>query len=193
MSALKTGLAALALLCAALGIAVVLLWTRVNRLETIAATPSPPAAHTPPPSARDRSPDVEPDLAPRMEHLQTLTQKLYLSVAASNDELAEFYLHESFEAASEIQDEVPEYHGHPIALLIDRYLKPAYSELQNELKRGHDAVQLRARFSGIVAACNSCHGATQHPFIRIPDARSSNNPFLQNFAPGRPDGAGDSP
>jgi hypothetical protein len=45
-----------------------------------------------------------------------------------------------------------------------------------------DAARMRESMNAIVQACNACHTATQHAFIRITPGTEV-NPFNQSFAP----------
>jgi hypothetical protein len=122
-----------------------------------------------------------PELALLMGDLQRLTHKLALSADAGNAELAAFYLHESHEQLRKIQSEAPEYENIPVALLIDRLAHPAYALMQ-EAVSAKDAKLMREGAQTIVKACNACHTATQHGFIRITPGTEV-NPFNQSFAP----------
>ena len=128
----------------------------------------------------DESPRT-PELALLMGDLQRLTHKLALSADAGNPELAAFYLHESQEQLRKIQSEAPEYENLPIAVLVDRLAHPAYAPMQ-EAVTAKDVKRMREGMSGIVQACNACHTATQHGFIRITPGTEV-NPFNQSFAP----------
>ncbi|CAN5145311.1 hypothetical protein BH23VER1_BH23VER1_27400 [soil metagenome] len=127
------------------------------------------------------------ELAPYMGQLQTLTHKLALSIENSNHRLAEFYLYESLEALEEIKTEVPEYRGHPIALLVDQLATPTYQALATAIAEDKTQSSLTnqratAGFAAVVESCNSCHAITKHEFIKIPPSPST-NPFLQDFKP----------
>jgi hypothetical protein len=122
-----------------------------------------------------------PELALLMGDLQRLTHKLALSTDAGNAELAAFYLHESQEQLRKIQSEAPEYENLPVALLIDRLAHPAYAPMQ-EAVTAKDTKRMREGIHAIVQACNACHTATQHAFIRITPGTEV-NPFNQSFAP----------
>jgi hypothetical protein len=116
-----------------------------------------------------------------MGDLQRLTHKLALSAEAGNAELSAFYLHESQEQLRKIQSEAPEYENLPVALLIDRIAHPAYAPMQ-EAVMAKEAARMRESMNAIVQACNACHTATQHAFIRITPGTEV-NPFNQSFAP----------
>lgn len=138
------------------------------------------------------------ELAPPMGELQRMTHKLSLAVGGGDLELTAFYAYESIELLREIQRGIPEYDGHPIALLIDRMAMPAYDALTRALAdsgrprdraRSPDAAEAADTeaaeaagrgVAGVVAACNDCHRATSHTFIRITDERKR-NPFNQDF------------
>lgn len=126
------------------------------------------------------------ELAPPMGELQRLTHKLSLSIGGRDLELTAFYAYESLELLREIQREIPEYDGHPIALLIDRMAMPAYETSTRALTAAGDSAspartrEVEGAVAGLVAACNGCHEATRHGFIRITDERSR-NPFNQDF------------
>jgi hypothetical protein len=122
-----------------------------------------------------------PELALLMGDLQRLTHKLALSADAGNAELAAFYLHESQEQLRKIQTEAPEYENLPVALLIDRLAHPAYEPMQSAVT-AKDAKRMREGVQSIVQACNACHTATQHTFIRITPGTEV-NPFNQSFQP----------
>jgi hypothetical protein len=122
-----------------------------------------------------------PELALLMGDLQRLTHKLALSADAGNSELAAFYLHESQEHLRKIQTEAPEYENLPVALLIDRLAHPSYAPMQAAVT-AKDAKLMREGIHTIVQACNACHTATQHAFIRITPGTQA-NPFNQSFAP----------
>lgn len=122
-----------------------------------------------------------PELALLMGDLQRLTHKLALSAEAGNTELAAFYLHESQEQLRKIQTEAPEYENTPVALLIDRLAYPAYEPMQTAVT-AKDAPAMRQGIQTIVNACNACHTATQHAFIKITPG-SELNPFNQSFKP----------
>lgn len=155
--------------------------------------PAPPATSPTPVEAAANSslqPLIEappvPELALLMGTLQTLTHKLALSADAGNAPLAAFYLHESLEQLRTIQQEAPEYEKLPVAVLIERLALPAYSDLQ-KATAAQPPVQpeasrevLLAGLDRVVQACNECHAATQHGFIRITRGTEV-NPFNQSF------------
>ncbi len=125
------------------------------------------------------------ELAPYMGELQRLTHKLALSVAAGNGALAAFYAYESIEKLKEIQSDVPEYDGQPIALLIDRHGLPptlAFAKLAKQTPPGGNQLELERAMNQLIDACNTCHAATLHEFIKITPGTGV-NPFNQDFTP----------
>lgn len=125
------------------------------------------------------------ELAPYMAELQTLTHKLSLSIGSSNRPLARFYAYEMEANLEKIQAEVPEYDGQPIALLVDRMALPSLEKLHALLGSDMEPEEpdaLRRALDGVVDACNHCHQATLHGFIRI-TVETGKNPFSQSFEP----------
>ncbi len=126
------------------------------------------------------------ELAPPMGELQRLTHKLSLSIGGGNLDRTKFYAYESLALLREIQRDIPQYDGHPIALWIDRLAMPAYDALTKALIAAGETPTTALRndvgraVSGVVDACNACHEATSHAFIRIIDERER-NPFNQEF------------
>ena len=122
---------------------------------------------------------VEPELADYMSHLQHHTHKLTLSVEAENDALAEFYLHEVGEVAEQIEQLFPEHDGIPVATLARELLDPQLAALDSALEASRwDAA--KSGIDSLIDACNACHAATGHAFIRV--ERTNANPFNQSFA-----------
>ena len=121
-----------------------------------------------------------PGLAALMHILQTHAHKLQLSVAARNDRLAYFYLHELEETAEEIIADIGEYDGYPISALTREMLLPTIEALEESVK-GRDWEAADAGFAKLLKSCNGCHVAAGHGFIRI--APAEGNPFAQDFNP----------
>ncbi len=125
------------------------------------------------------------ELAPFMGELQRLTHKLSLAIVHANYELAEFYLYESLESMNDIKEQVPEYRGLPIALLIDQISGPKYDRLKSALRSGReskDNERAVAALNEVIGSCNQCHLTTGHGFIKITN-RGDFNPFNQDFVP----------
>jgi hypothetical protein len=129
--------------------------------------------------ASDAPPAVEPELASYMGDLQHHTHKLTLSIEAENSALAEFYLHEVGEIAAQIEALFPEHDGVPVARLAHELLDPRLAALGAALSgsRWDDA---HGGLRELVDACNACHAAAGHGFIRVEVTTA--NPFNQSFA-----------
>lgn len=123
-------------------------------------------------------PAVPPELASYMSQLQHHTHKLTLSIDAENGALAEFYLHEVGEITEQVEQLFPEHDGVPVARLVDDLLAPRLTALRESLARSRWD-QARSGLGELVAACNDCHAAAGHGFIRVEVTTA--NPFNQSF------------
>jgi len=125
----------------------------------------------------------EPGLAILMERIQTYTHKLQLSIEAGNAQLADFYLHELEETSEYVVEEIESYDGHAVGPLMASMLLPALERLEKPLKSGAPDAwpAVEQRFGEVIRACNDCHVATDHGYVRITPAAS--NPFPQDFSP----------
>lgn len=147
---------------------------------------TPSASHESSPTAQqdaasEAHEDEHAELALHMAHVQRWTHKAALAIDARNQPLADFYVHELSETVEMIQDEVPTYEGHAIAQLTGELLRPQIDTLAQVLDDG-DWSTIDARLSEIATACNTCHTATDHGFIRI-QVDDPDRPYLQTFAP----------
>ncbi len=79
----------------------------------------------------------------------------------------------------ELTGEIEEYDGHPVGELALGMLTPAVENVGSHLDEGNMEGALDA-YNKMINACNACHLATEHGFIKIAD-RSTENPFLQVF------------
>ena len=104
-----------------------------------------------------------------MTQMQYFTHKLGLAVSARNRELEGYYVHE-----------VEEYKGIPVGQLIRDTLLPTFEYLEKTLQTG-DAEAADVAYDKLIEACNACHKAAKHEFIRI--ERRTDNPYLQGFTP----------
>ena len=126
--------------------------------------------------------DVTPsgeDLASFMTHLQRHSHKLGLSIQAKNKPLAEFYLTELDEMFEIIQKKFPQYEGIQVAALSKAMIDPAKPALTKALAAS-DWPRATAAYDKYIAACNGCHQAAEHPFVKI--VPPTLNPFNQSFA-----------
>ncbi|MBK1835409.1 hypothetical protein [Roseibacillus ishigakijimensis] len=126
--------------------------------------------------------ETPPELAGYMSELGRLTHKMALAADADNRELAQFYRYESQVQLETIQREVPEYEGHPIALLVGRMALPAFARMETILTEDDSSRDdLLTGLDTVVQSCNQCHQATDHGFLKITRGTES-NPFNQSFA-----------
>ena len=123
--------------------------------------------------------DKEPALVDNMGAMQYFLHKLSLSIAARNDELADFYAHELEETIEEAE-EIKDYKGKPISQLVKGMLVPPFEALEDAIDDG-DWTTADTRLSEVINACNACHQATGFGFLRI--APATQNPFMQSFDP----------
>lgn len=121
----------------------------------------------------------EAELARYMANLQRWTHKAALALEARNADLADFYLHEVEETVETVQEEAPTYEGYPVGELTGELLVPAVASLDTALDRGEWSAVDR-RVEALQQACNECHRATDHGFVRI-DLRDLPNPYAQRF------------
>lgn len=121
------------------------------------------------------------ELAPAMASLQRFAEKLHLAGEAGNWELASFYEHEIEETAEPLIAGGFEADGHEVGPLVERWLLPAVERV-GEAIGAADRAAFGTAYGELVTACNACHAATGHGFVRIvvPDG----NPYpSQDFAP----------
>lgn len=135
----------------------------------------------PPDPAPERTVDHEEEegsVAPYMADLQRYAEKLYHAGASENWELARFYSHELEETAEAIERGGFAEDGQPLAPLVERWLTPTVERVEEARERA----AFDAAYADLVAACNTCHAATEHAFVRItvPTANAFTN---QEFAP----------
>lgn len=121
-----------------------------------------------------------PELADAMGQLQTYTHKYTLAVEAENHELATFYFHEVRAAADGIKQNIPGYEGYDIKRFMKLFLDPTIEPVETALAE-KDWEKVRQRTIKMVDACNSCHNATSHGFVKITPG-FDNNPFNQDFS-----------
>lgn len=121
-----------------------------------------------------------PELADAMGQLQTYTHKYALAVEAENHELATFYFHEVRASADGIIENIPGYEGYDIARFMNLFLVPTLEPVETALAN-KNWEQVRKRTIEMISACNSCHNATSHGFVKITPG-FDNNPFNQDFS-----------
>jgi len=130
------------------------------------------------PALADVAPTGE-ELAPYMNHLQRHAHKLGLSIQAKNKPAADFYLTELSETFELVQKKFPSYDGYQVAALSKAMIDPAKPALTKALAAS-DWPTAAIAYDKYVAACNNCHVAVKHEFIKI--TVPTGNPFNQSFA-----------
>jgi hypothetical protein len=121
-----------------------------------------------------------PELAVAMSQLQRYFHKFALAAEANNHELAEFYFHEVRASADGIKENIPGYEGYDIARFMKVFLDPTIEPVETALSN-QNWEQVRQRTIEMSNACNSCHNATSHGFVRI-EPGFDNNPYNQDFS-----------
>ena len=119
-------------------------------------------------------------LAPYMSTQQHYAHKLGLAIQSKNKPLAQFYLEELEEGFEMIEKKFPTYDNLPIASLVKSVIDPAKPALVKTLAAS-DWPAAGVAYSNLVNACNTCHAAAQHEFVKI--AVPTSNPFNQSFSP----------
>ena len=114
------------------------------------------------PAVADGPDEVE--LAPLMLRLQIHMDKLYWAGKAQNWPLAAFYAHELNETLATITKAKIVDEGVNVSALANPMLAGALGGLEAATK---DKRGFAAKYEATVQACNGCHAATKHPFIRI--------------------------
>jgi hypothetical protein len=114
-----------------------------------------------------------------MSDAQRHTHKLGPAIQAKNKPLADFYFTELGETFDAVQKKFPQYEGLQIAALTKAMLTPATPALSKALA-APDWATASIAYDKYLAACNSCHVATKHEFVRI--VAPASNPFNQTFA-----------
>jgi hypothetical protein len=121
--------------------------------------------------------DEKIELVQYMGSLQYFAHKTSLALESRNRQLAAFYTHE-LEEVIEILEKVDSYDDYPVGDLVESKLEPSFEEFEAALKSGNWN-ETSIKFDSLIQACNACHKATDHGFIRI--ERPSVNPFMQSF------------
>ena len=124
------------------------------------------------------SADGDVGLIDLMGNFQYFIHKAGLSIRAGNAELADFYMHE-IEENIEAVSEIDEYDGFPVGDLTPAMLTPSAEAVGSNLDSGNLDGALKA-YSQLINACNACHLATDHGYIKIVD-HSTQNPYMQDF------------
>lgn len=104
-------------------------------------------------------------LATVMASIQLHTHKLNLAIKARNRPLAEYYVKGLNQGVERVVRSFPEHQGHRVAEETPAYLDPWLNDLDRKLGSS-DWSGARRSFARLLQACNECHAATDHPFLR---------------------------
>lgn len=104
------------------------------------------------------------ELSPLMLRMQIHMDKLYWAGEAKNWPLAAFYAHELNETLETITRAKIVDEGVNVSALAGPMLAGALGGLERAAKA---KTAFRPAYEATVQACNGCHAATKHPFIRI--------------------------
>lgn len=125
----------------------------------------------------------KPTLGEFMTSVQSRHAKLWFALAAGNQKLAAFELHELGETLEDLAKWHPTHRDAPQPLkeMIETGLGPALAQLRQMAQTG-DQPRFAAAFDELTNACNACHQATAHGYnvIKRPVAPPFSN---QIFAP----------
>lgn len=143
--------------------------------------PAAPAEIIPPPPEANVPKRFVPGLVWFMNLIQTEHAKLWYAGEAGNWKLAQYHLAEIKEVMSEVQDFVPVYKSLPFADMMDAVIVGPIGNLEKAID-AKDAAAFAERYDGLTAACNACHKATDHDFIRIRRPAAAGFPN-QDFEP----------
>ncbi len=113
--------------------------------------------------------------------IQPRHAKMGLAGQAENWSLAGYYFKELKAGFGVVSRAIPRWKGLPIPDLIEASVEPTFAVLDFSIKAGEPR-QFAESYGRLTAACNACHGTTEHSFIVIkaPDASPFPN---QEFEP----------
>jgi len=161
--------------------------TAMTALTAFALLVSPPTAIKAQDQEGPRAADAEPaPFNPQMAALMSMLlqprhAKLGLAGRAENWPLAGYALKELRQGLLVISRAVPRWKGMPVPDLFDAAMSQPLATLDFAIKAGEPR-QFAESYGRLTAACNACHGTTDHSFIVIkaPDASPFPN---QEFEP----------
>ena len=129
-------------------------------------TPAAPKGVIPPPPEAQIPKRFIPGLEWFMNLIQTEHAKLWYAGEARNWRLAEYHLAEIKEIMGDTQDLVPVYKSLPFADMMDAVIVGPIGGLEKAIA-AKDPKAFAQGYGQLTAACNACHQATEHDFIRI--------------------------
>jgi hypothetical protein len=114
-----------------------------------------------------------------MGMFQYLMHKTALSLDANNLELVKFYTHEVEENLEEAQ-KFGDFNDFDVGAMVKKILAPEFEKFEKHVE-AKELDMADKQYEKMLEACNSCHVSVDRGFIHI--RRSSQNPFMQSFAP----------
>lgn len=105
-------------------------------------------------------------LGEHMRDIQYYTLKLGLSVQQKNAPLAQFYLHEVNEVYDELNGKQISDAGIDISGLLRKLFQPGLKSMDSVLTQ-NDTARFIPVYTVLIAKCNSCHKAANHPYLVI--------------------------
>jgi hypothetical protein len=154
----------------------------------IASAQNAPAAGeaTPAPAARPAGGPNTLEFKPSMDDLMTMLVqprhiRVYYAGQTKNWTLAGFELNELRGALARVGRTVPTYRNVSVEMAVTTIIADKIKALDAAIK-AKDLDQFGAAYSEVTVACNTCHQALEHAFIKIVVPDASNYPD-QDFRP----------
>jgi hypothetical protein len=169
-----------------LGIAIMLA-AALSAAPFVASAQNAPAAGeaAPAPAARPAGPNIL-EFKPAMDDLMTMLVqprhiKVYYAGQAKNWTLAGFELNELRGAFGRIGRTIPTYRNVGVDMAVTTIIAEKIKALDAAIK-AKDSEQFTATYGELTAACNTCHQALEHAFLKITVPDAANYPD-QDFRP----------
>ena len=110
--------------------------------------------------------------------------KLAYAVRDKNWELAQFEWEELQASFRRIGEYIPVYRTKDVKQAVTIMLTPNLNKVEDAIK-AKDAAQFATAYKALTDSCNTCHAATEHPFIivKVPATDGPNLYPNQEFAP----------
>jgi hypothetical protein len=126
------------------------------------------------------------EFKPAMDDLMTMLVqprhiKIYYAGQAKNWTLAGFELNELRGALARIGRTIPTYRNVGVDMAVTTIIADKIKALDAAIK-AKDSEQFTATYAEVTAACNTCHQALDHPFLKITVPDAANYPD-QDFRP----------
>lgn len=121
------------------------------------------------------------DLIHSMATMQRHLEKTYFAAKSGHWDLSAWYLHELEESAEDLIEAGVAGYGQNLSALAGEMLRPALKEAERSAK-ARDFERFLTSYQTLVASCNACHAASEHPFLKlvVPEEPTYKN---QDFRP----------